>query len=794
MIEPTSTADKPTKTGSNRGPIGWILDLFSNLWFGIFLAAALFMYCSIGSAVPAVRQLPWLEMTEFEWFHWWPFNVLVITFSLCMAVITVRRIPLRKINAGVWMIHTGIIVLTIGSYYYFATKVEGDAPVFRRQVRVLLPGMEKPASFVAVPGSAAEVVHDGEIWQFEVQSTNTAWPILSDEHKGETAYAVNVMVHPPSGEPFVRQILDGYPQYTEDVMPGKGRAIKNIGRKLVAEQLQLTLGYHPTTTFQVMDTWALFVRKLGEMEWQQRPIEGLPRYNDHIGSRDQVFTDPHDRLPVRAIDLEVPPARDDDPLADAGVHVTGYLRYAQMRRLWRDGGSTLNPVLTISTLTDDGQSQQHELVAFDPSRNTGAEGAIRFDWVEDEAALAALPRGAASMLHMRIPATGKTHDIRLTDRTVAGPDGAFTPIEGTDLSFRIRALQNDLSLPNGRGQFSVALVDVKTPEGEFTRWVADNPAMTRDVHHGDGASADPHAADVRGPDPRLHFEYTPAGPPVIIAAHPGGLQFIFNGEDSRLIDRPVQVGETIQVVKGVSVRIDGMWRNARSEVKPYVVPRESRQRNAKVAFSMIRLEVSTSSGTQTKWLPFNQYAMPTNQYVYGGRFEYQPEVFRLPNGEQVEVLFSRRRVPLPNPIALDSFELDTHFGGYSGSVSTIRNYVSRLRFYQDGHWTDKAEAIAVNSPTEYAGYWYFQSMWDKPPRSSASAGMNYTGLGIGNRHGVYVQLAGCCLSVIGMIFAFYIKPVLVRRRAEAARAKAFGKQRREDTAATPQAVSEPVEV
>jgi len=72
--------------------------------------------------------------------------------------------------------------------------------------------------------------------------------------------------------------------------------------------------------------------------------------------------------------------------------------------------------------------------------------------------------------------------------------------------------------------------------------------------------------------------------------------------------------------------------------------------------------------------------------------------------------------------------------------------------------------------------------------------MNYTGLGIGNRHGVYVQLAGCCLSVIGMIFAFYIKPVLVRRRAEVARAKAFGKQRRGDTAATPQAVSEPVEV
>ena len=42
--------------------------------------------------------------------------------------------------------------------------------------------------------------------------------------------------------------------------------------------------------------------------------------------------------------------------------------------------------------------------------------------------------------------------------------------------------------------------------------------------------------------------------------------------------------------------------------------------------------------------------------------------------------------------------------------------------------------------------------------------MNYTGLGIGNRNGVYIQLAGCCLMVTGMIFAFYVKPVIKRRR------------------------------
>lgn len=44
--------------------------------------------------------------------------------------------------------------------------------------------------------------------------------------------------------------------------------------------------------------------------------------------------------------------------------------------------------------------------------------------------------------------------------------------------------------------------------------------------------------------------------------------------------------------------------------------------------------------------------------------------------------------------------------------------------------------------------------------------MNYTGLGVGNRNGVHVQLAGCCLAVTGMLFAFYVKPILKRRRYE----------------------------
>ncbi|MFQ5495512.1 MAG: hypothetical protein ACE5EX_09040, partial [Phycisphaerae bacterium] len=327
------------------------LDAFSSVWMGIVWAVLLFLYCSVGSAMPAVRQHPALEMTEFEWFHWWPFNVLIILLCLNLTVVTLRRIPFRLVNLGVWSIHAGIIVLCLGSYYYFGTKIEGDTPVFRRRVVIDVPGADAPTGVVALSGSSTSLAVDGATWRFQVQSTSSNWPILSEPHKGEVAYAVNLQVTPPSGEPFIRQLLAGYPQYTQDIIPGKGRAVKVLGRPLVDEELNVTLAREPQNYFHVMDTWALFVRRAGETAWQQRPIHGLPRYADRIGSRELVYTAPGAAPPLRPIDLAVPPTDATDVLGPVMPRITAYLRYAHMEQQWRDGGEQLNPVATVSLLT-----------------------------------------------------------------------------------------------------------------------------------------------------------------------------------------------------------------------------------------------------------------------------------------------------------------------------------------------------------------------------------------------------------------------------------------------------------
>ncbi|MBI1826791.1 MAG: hypothetical protein HY287_06785 [Planctomycetes bacterium] len=740
-----------------RGPFLAVVDAFGSLWCGIILATILFIYCSVGSAMPTIRQLPSIEKTEFEWFCWWPFSALIVLFCASLILSTIRRIPFRVANLGVWTIHAGIIVLAIGSYYYFGTKVEGDAPVFRRSVTIELPGVtDKSNRVVAVKGAHKEVIAGPDLWKFDIADTNPSWPLLSDADKGKTAFAVNVRVSPPNGEPFIRQLLDGYPQYTEDVIPGKGRAIKSTGKKLLDENLRLALDYEPQEYFHIQDTWALFLRRAGDREWVERPIEGLPRYNNRIASRDQVFNDPSDPLVIRAIDLSVPTEdASHDALAGDSVHVTGYLRYARLDRQWRDGGDRWNPVLQLTANAEGMEPRAYELAAFDPAQNSAGDGVVQFVWLNDASRIVNLPTDSNANMQITVPAANVDINTPITEQSI---NGDMIPIKDTDFAYRILGLNDNLHLPGIDHTVSIAVVEIRTPEGVIRRWVADDPERTRDLRGGD----DPHNAAASPPDPRVKLMYHPASAPILFAAYPGGLHFRFNGPSGQRIDRDPHPGEFVDVTSGLSIRVDALWERAISQEKPRIIPPSEQQSKAGETFSMIRLEVDAGRGaTQTKWVSYTPYAFTDQAYAASGRFSYAPVRFTTPKGD-LEVLFSRHRMKLPAPIALDNFTLDAHLGGYTGSALTIRNYLSQLRFFDGGNWTPPVE-IAVNQPTAFGGLHYFQSSWDPPDERTTGSGMCFTGLGIGNRNGVGVQLAGCCMAVAGMIFAFYVKPMLRRK-------------------------------
>jgi hypothetical protein len=73
-----------------------------------------------------------------------------------------------------------------------------------------------------------------------------------------------------------------------------------------------------------------------------------------------------------------------------------------------------------------------------------------------------------------------------------------------------------------------------------------------------------------------------------------------------------------------------------------------------------------------------------------------------------------------------------------------------------GRWSQLKE-IRSNQPVQDGDYWFFQAKWD--PNTEC-----HTVLGVGNRKGIHAMLAGVCISIAGMIYAFYVKPTIRRRR------------------------------
>ncbi len=73
-----------------------------------------------------VRRLPILEMTELQFYSWWPLTGALLLFCANLIVATIRRIEFTFKNIGVLTVHTGIITMALGSLMYGRFKVEGD--------------------------------------------------------------------------------------------------------------------------------------------------------------------------------------------------------------------------------------------------------------------------------------------------------------------------------------------------------------------------------------------------------------------------------------------------------------------------------------------------------------------------------------------------------------------------------------------------------------------------------------------------------------------------------------------
>ena len=735
-------------------------NLFSKVWLGISILTTLFFYCSIGSSgVPislaiweptswvSLRELRWFEMTEFEWFHWWPFKWLVALLCLNMGIVTVRKIPLNVLNIGVWTIHTGVIVLVLGCVYYFTQKIEGDVLLSRNRVAIQLPsGLE--TSMLVAPGNSVQL---GE-YRFSIADINPNWELMSGDDKGVAAYSVSVSIEGPETS-FIRQLLSGYPEYTEDVIqtgnPNQpmSRAKNVLGKPLVDETISLSLVRDPKSEFFITQTAAIYVRTLNpdgtpQTGWLERPLYDAPRFNDYVSFDSEVWD-------VNRYQLSPPlnlPAASYEPGDDLpAIEVTDYLRYAFMDSRVVPGGG-LNPVVW-GTLQQGSINQPIKLFALDPSSNTTDSSLMLFKWIEDEKQLRQLEESLSPTLQATV--NGDTVDLPITT------DNTFSPIGESDYLYKIQSIQNNLKIDEA--YVSLIILELQQGDKTWVRWVFEDESLSRDVN----SSADHLASQAK--DENVLFNYSPGAAPITLIAGKGvnNIELLTQMSSEKPTRRQLEINEPINLLEGVAFTVSRVEPLTRIETRPTIVPKNQRDPSVSNTMSMVRVQVQDENNFVAAWLPYHHYPFQSIQEAVH-RFRYQPTTVTLSDGRQLELLFSRQKTLLPSEIALVDFEIDTHIGGFTGRTSSILNWRSIVEFPK----LNAAKLlISVNDPKPQQGYWFFQSQWDPP--DSTSLGLNYTVLGVGNRKGVFVMLLGTCIAVSGMLWAFCVKPAIKRKRQQA---------------------------
>ena len=410
------------------------------------------------------------------------------------------------------------------------------------------------------------------------------------------------------------------------------------------------------------------------------------------------------------------------------------------------------------------RSSEYQLVAFDSERSKGDGGLLMMRWVDQESDFQRM--SSKANLRLEIPELGVVIDDPLSSPESGGEE--FTQIGETLYGYRVLAVQNDLNL--GTGDVSVVIMEIKTPTGLHRRWVFDDPNLTRDVIEGAPMLESGHQPIIA--DESITVTYTPGMGQSLVTLvagpQPDRLRLLTSLGVAEPQVREVTVGESVRLPGGLDITVDRYTANAIIETRPFVVSPEQRVRDAKEFFSRIRVGGSGMRGEPT-WLRFHMYPFEKQSEALR-RHIYEPTVVTLADGRRFELMFSRQRASLPAEIALDEFRLSTHMGGFTGESGTIRDYTSMLRFRETNETEWGAPTpLSMNKPVEHGGYWYFQAQWDPPEEARregqrASAGLNYTVLGVGNRNGVYIQLLGSVIAVIGMIYAFYVKPIIKQRR------------------------------
>lgn len=737
--------------------------MFSSIKLGIFWIALILIYCALGSAVPKSRQ--YFELNEFQYFNHWVFFALIILFCINLIVATVRRIPFNLRNLGVLTVHSGLLLLCGGSVLYFGQKTEGNVWLDAPHIKIYSIDRFRQDPNRALLERVVAV--KGKVWE-----TNA--PMLGGRHRVEvlevkhnglkTASVVKLKLEAPNKpEETVELALDSTDQ--------RHGHITQLGDRLA---MVLTPGTQSGVFYDNMTPALLLQAGHGNPEWVELP--GLPFYRERFIEHEKtsgvlpildmsgkrVDSDrnrplpliEHWQMPIPLIDPGIALA-EDWPIT---MEIDGYLPYAELEPLPLHGGDEIQPIAKVRLRHGD-LKHENWLVARAPEQSVlelRDQTSVEVRWIGEETTLDnswTKPIEGRHFLEVHV----KDKNIR---QAFDIKEGQTIDIEGTDYKLTVEELRPNWPLMTQGFQGArtpIALILVESPKQSFQRSVLQRfPSLNQDRY----PTSHPELAGQKISDTsslvddNLEITYTKATEDhfMIVAGQNFATMVIHTAPGGKRTVQRLGEGQSFSPADDLELSLIHFIVRPRFEMQPVVIPERHRRSLMDVgrSKSVVRVHLKSQDGAWSRhvWVPFSDYNTQIPDGTMPTVVEGVPEIGEL------RLVYGRATRHLPTTLCLE--RLHTEF--YPGQDQP-REWTSYFRYTDPETNRVKRGKVYLNN-TFTIGHWtLFQS-------SAARDHETFTVLGVGNRQGVLTMLLGSTLIGLGMVYAFSVKPILIRRRKQ----------------------------
>lgn len=534
---------------------------------------------------------------------------------------------------------------------------------------------------------------------------------------------------------------------------------------------------------RLQTTQGLFqVTSANNRSFNSHPLPSLPRFKVHdpeLAPTDRLEQDDlrgivpvlYTTDPATGQRVPSPIARELGMPGDLKIDIVAYYPYARIETRAQPNPDIQVPAVQLLIRDPHGdETAERWVTAGDPAKHacTTPMGVVEHRHVTDDA----LPvlMGAASRLHkleVKIGDHTETMHVELGQSYPIGQTGYTITVESFDPAFP----PFDPELKAQRPMVELLTVMVQSPTQTFRRQMISDWEKPTDWKL-DEPGAGPMGKRQKEPlDTQLVTRYTFDDPQHllehgsaswIIATTPTQTAVIAIPADKPASVSLVPPGETAEFTiggtQGVPLPVTAQ-RHEQVEVVDAIipVPPEHRRRDEAGINQVIRARVHLGDWSKEVAVPFSQW--PLEGSWQGGEVDLAGTPYRL------QLQLGNTCLPMPARVTLEKFELVNYMGGTPQTTNLFRDFKSTLTIVELENGRTRQGVAHMNNPVYFGGigdseWTLFQAQFDKEQR--------WTVLGVGNRPGVWIMTAGCVLITVGLLYAFYLKPIIIRKMKEKA--------------------------